>query len=326
LPPALREAALPLKREKVNDSPPPEGETASVASGGGRFSKLRAAIHKTVDYAKLFQYPLHPDEIYDRLFEVKVDKGTFKKVLNSLQLEPDAELLETRATREAISDTAIREAIPYLHTLASIPFIRMIAFSGATAHRNMTSSDDVDLFIVVEDGKLWAAFLLAMLWAKAKGLRKRLCMNYLISDAALPLAETDVFTAQQAASLKPIFGKGNYDRFHEMNPFVRVHFPNLDLKRHRDAYPEIQTRKLKSVLEGILRLGPIQIVEQFSRFVLSRNLEGKRTPDSELHLDARRLKLHLRGHRTSILSLNPASRSLAATSEQCHQHNVEVEA
>jgi hypothetical protein len=192
----------------------------------------------------------------------------------------------------------------------------------------MTSTDDVDLFIIVEDGKLWAVFLLAMLWAKLKGLRKRLCMNYLISDAALPLLETDAFTAQQAASLKPIFGKGIYDRFHEMNPFVRVRFPNLDLRRHRDAYPEIQIGKLKDVLEGVLGLGPIQILERFSRFVLNRYLDRKRGPDSEVVLDARRLKLHLRGHRAAILGkrLNAGSGSFAAAAEESHQDDIQVEA
>src|SRR6185295_7535019 len=111
----------------------------------------------------------------------------------------------------------------------------------------------VDLFIVVEEGKLWAVFLVAMIWAKLKGLRKRLCMNYLISDAALPLFEHDAFTAQQVASLKPIYGKKVYEQFVGMNPFVRRHFPNFNPRWHRQCYTEIRVSRLKVVLEGILR-------------------------------------------------------------------------
>src|SRR5579862_5575651 len=214
---AKRRGGAGQTNDFIDQHHPSLGYASAVPSSAEEGNCIRAAIHKTIDYAKLFQYPLHPDELHDRLFDVEVDRSTFQQVLDSLHLESDPTLLTTRTQREAISDTAIHEALPHLHTLASMPFIRMIAFSGATAHRNMTSTDDVDLFIIVEDGKLWAVFLLAMLWAKMKGLRKRLCMNYLISDAALPLAETDAFTAQQAASLKPIFGKGVYDRFHEMN-------------------------------------------------------------------------------------------------------------
>ena len=285
------------------EASPYRARASRSAEEGSRatLTHLPAAIHKTIDYAKLFDYPLRPDEIYDRLFDVKVDISTFHRVLNSLQLETDPDLWNTRTHRETISDAAIRHARPHLQKLASMPFVRMIAFSGATAHRNMTSMDDVDLFIIAEDGKLWAFFLCAMVWAKFTGLRKRLCMNYLISDAALPIAETDAFTAQQAASLKPIFGKALYDRFLHANPFVRDRFPNFDSRRHREIYPEIQSGRLKYILEEVLRFGPIQILERFSRFALGRYLARKRRTGSELHLDARRLKLHLKGHRAAIL-------------------------
>jgi glycosyltransferase involved in cell wall biosynthesis len=286
-PPALRGAALPLKRGRMDSHT--------------HFAQLSASIYKTIEYAKLFQYPLTPDELYDRLFDIKVDETTFHRVLDSLHLEPDPDLLKTRANRERISDAATRDVRPHLETLASIPFLRMIAFSGATAHRNMASPDDVDLFIIIEDGKLWAVFLCAMIWAKLKGLRKRLCMNYLLSDAALPLPDTDVFTAQQVASLKPVFGKAFYDRFLEKNPFVRARFPNLNVSRHREMYPEIESGRFKLLLEGVLRLGPIQLLECFSRLILSRYLDRKRRPNSEVYLDARHLKLHLSGHRAAVL-------------------------
>ena len=230
-----------------------------------------------------------------------MDEQTFQRVLDSLRLNPDPRLFELRAEREQISDDAIREVQPHLRTLASMPFVRMIAFSGSTAHRNMTSKEDVDLFMIVEDGKQWAVFLSAMVWAKLKGLRRRLCMNYLISDAALPLTETDLFTAQQVASLKPIYGKATYDRFIAANPFVRRRFPNFQVQRHREMYAEIVARTGKRMLERVLRMGPVQILERFSRFVLSRYLCRKRTPESEVQMDARHLKLHLRSHKPAVL-------------------------
>ena len=178
----------------------------------------------------------------------------------------------------------------------------MIAFSGSTAHRNMTTAEDVDLFMVVEDGKLWAVFLIAMIWAKLKGLRRQLCMNYLVSDAALPLFEHDLFTAQQAASLKPVFGKAVYDRFISMNPFVRRQFPNFEPSRNRELYPEIRPRARKLLLETALRLGPIQILERVSRTALGWYLSRKINPESDVQLDARRMKLHLHSHKDTILS------------------------
>jgi hypothetical protein len=263
--------------------------------------QLQAAIMKTVDYARLFQYPLHPDELYERLFDVKVDGPTFEAALRSMRYRPDPDLVAVRRERERISDRAIREVRPHLRTLASLPFVRMIAFSGSTAHRNMTSTEDVDLFLIIEDGKLWAMFLVAMVWAKVKGLRKLLCMNYLISNAALPLFERDPFTAQQAASLKPVYGKAVYDQFIAANPFVERLFPNFDPQRHRSAYPELEPCRWKPLFEALLRVGPVQILERFSRAVLGRYLSRKITPESDVQLDPRRLKLHLRSHKQTVL-------------------------
>src|SRR5262249_7919928 len=142
-----------------------------------------------------------------RLFDVNISLPSLRMMLATANYRPDENLLALRKEREKLSDQAIRDAYPHLRTLASMPFVRMIAFSGATAHRNMNSKEDIDLFLIVEDGKLWASFLLSIVWAKARGLRARLCLNYLISDAALPLLDHDIFTAQQVASLKPIYGK-----------------------------------------------------------------------------------------------------------------------
>jgi len=262
---------------------------------------LTKAIHKTIQYAGLFQYPLSPEELRERLFEVQVDANTFDTALKSLGYAPDPDLVALRMERERITARGIREVEPHLRTLAWMPFVRMIAFSGSTAHGNMTTTEDIDLFMVVEDGRLWAMFLAAVLWAKAKGLRKRLCMNYLISDAALPLFEHDVFTAQQAASLKPIYGKVVYDSFIAANPFVTRCFPNFDASRHREAFAEIKPHKSKRWLEMFLRFGAIQVLERFSRFALSRHLRRKITSQSDVLLDRLRLKLHLNSHKQAVL-------------------------
>lgn len=269
-------------------------------------SNLQDAIHRTIEYANLFSYPLTEQELRERLFDVEVDETTFQHAIMRMPIRPDAALLSLRRLREKLSDVAIQQASPYLRTLASIPFVRMLAFSGATAHRNMTDAEDIDLFMIVEDGKLWAVFLICMLWAKVRGLRKRLCLNYVISDAALPVFEHDAFTAQQIASLKPIYGKKIYDLFLRMNPFVKRHFPNFQIRRHRELYDEIEVRSGKRLLETILRLGPIQVLEGFSRYVLGRYLGMKlRQTSADDHpdvlLEPRRLKLHMKSHKSSVL-------------------------
>jgi glycosyltransferase involved in cell wall biosynthesis len=294
-----RTARVTLEAYRDAAAPSPRPRRTIVAAKG---QDLLAAIQKTVDYALLFQYPLLADEVRERLFDVQVDEREFAAALKTLGYRPDRNLMKIRAERERISDHATREIRTHLRTLASMPFVRMIAFSGSTAHRNMTDAEDIDLFMVVEDGKLWAFFLGAIVWAKAKGLRKRLCMNYLITDRALPLFEHDPFTAQQAASLKPVYGKDVYDRFIEANPFIRRCFPNFDPLRHRNVYAEVEPGRMKLLLEALLRKGPVQIVERLSRRILGRYLAKKIRPESDVQLDPRRLKLHLQSHKQAVLS------------------------
>jgi hypothetical protein len=126
-------------------------------------------------------------------------------------------------------------------------------------------------------------------------------MNYVSSDAALPLFEHDLFTAQQAASLKPVYGRSVYDRFIAANPFIARCFPNFDAARHRNLYPELEPQNSKRLLEVLLRMGPIQIVERLSRMILGRYLARKAGPESDVQLDPRRLKLHLHSHKQSVL-------------------------
>ena len=218
----------------------------------------------------------------------------------------DEDRIRRRKEREQISDNAIGRAWPRLKGLASLPFVRMIAFSGATAHRNMTDGEDLDLFVVVERGKLWSTFLTAILWSKLYGVRKVFCMNYLISDAVMPVSDTDAFTAHQIASLKPIYGKRCYDRFIAMNSFVRRHFPNFDPQVNREFYPEIVEPRRKRVLESLLRCGAMQIAEFASRVVVGWHLRRKiRSAALEGHCDVllepNRLKLHLRSHKKRVL-------------------------
>ena len=271
------------------------------------------AVRKTVEYAAMFQYPLRIEELHDRLFDIAVDRKTLDRTCNKLQIArhsgmvaSDPGFVSIRTFREALSDRSIEGVWPHLKTLANFPFVKMIAFSGATAHRNMTDPEDIDLFMVVEDGKMWATYLMAMVWAKAKGLRRRLCMNYLITDRALPLVENDAFTAQQVASLKPVFGKTTYDEFLESNSFVTKRFPNFDVRRHRDAYPEIAASGMKRGIELLLRFGPVQLCEKLSHWILEPYLKRKSQRVSartsvDVLLEPRRLKLHMNSHKQAVL-------------------------
>src|SRR5262249_46639592 len=86
-------AELGLKRATTWSDTPVEGFSP-------RFQDVAESIERAIDYAKLFQYPLLPDELRERLFGVKVDEVRFQEVLKSIQYEPDPRLITVRAKRE----------------------------------------------------------------------------------------------------------------------------------------------------------------------------------------------------------------------------------
>ena len=293
-----------------------DGRRGAAVAVAGRAppdpEELERAVRRTVDYATRFDYPLSVPELHERLFGVRTDAATLQEAIIRMglgivdgYLSDDPEQIRRRKKREAISDRVIDESWRHMRVLAAFPFVRMIAFSGATAHRNMRA-EDLDLFAIVEDGKLWATLLGVTVWAKFKGLRQKVCLNYVISDRALSLFETDPFTAQQAASLKPFYGKLVYERFIRVNPFIQRHFPNFDPSAHSSRYPELTAAGYKKLFESVLRVGAVQVLDVASRWVLGAYLRSKgrvaaRDGDSEVLFGRMWIKLHLHGHKRQVL-------------------------
>jgi alpha-1,3-rhamnosyl/mannosyltransferase len=306
-------------REALDRGAPVRSSSGGTAAATpARAEQVRDAVRNAMHYADQFDYPLTPDEIRDRLAGVAADRDAVHDAIRALGVDPGAGFVqmrpgqaEERRRREAWSDHVLDEFRNELRWLASVPFIRMLAFTGATAHRNMQDRD-IDLFTVVEDRRLWATLALVTLWARARGLRRNICMNYLVSDRALAIPETDLFTAQQAASMKPFYGKRVYDDFLRANPFVVRSFPNFNADRHREFYAELHTGRLKRALEVVLSLGPIQLLEVAGRRVCGRHIERKASGAANLGpfdvvLESRRIKLHLNSHRAAILARVDAS-------------------
>ncbi len=288
------------------------GGTRFVVPEPARPREVLQAVRTTCRYAAHFGFPLTPEEIHERLFAVRASLDDVASAIHSAGLPRTGDyvtgsgaMVETRLERERKTREALERRWPALEFIAGCPFVRMVALSGATAHENM-ADEDIDLFAVVEDGRLWFVLGVTTLWAKVRGFRRTICLNYLVSDRALPLPDTDAFTAHQLASLKPVYGKNIYDAFVRTNPFVFRAFPNFQPDRHRSRYPEIRTRRRKRWLEVFLRLGPVQISDTVAARVLGAHLRRKARmsgPETDVVLNRKRLKLHMHSHRAEALSV-----------------------
>src|SRR5204862_7105813 len=129
--------------------------------------------------------------------------------------------------------------------------VRMLAFSGGTAHRNPGSKPDIDLFVVTAAGHAYTAYTLLFAATKLTRTRGIVCPNYLIDENELAIAyHHDLFTAHQLISARPISGWHTYLAFCRANEeWARRFFPSF---RPREAEESVAWPWVQRLGEAVL--------------------------------------------------------------------------
>jgi hypothetical protein len=186
--------------------------------------------------------------------------------------------------------------------LATLPFIRMLALSGGTAHRNARGGDDIDLFVVAASGRIYSAYTMLFLASQLTRTRGVLCPNYLVDENHLEIAYNhDLFTAHQAISLVPIAGLDTFQRFARANEdWVRVFYPGYEPRPAAASLgaPDLQAQAEQAI--GLIGGRLERFLSLIWRLHLGRRVS--RAKGSDVVLGGGILKLHLSDHRTRVLS------------------------
>jgi hypothetical protein len=270
------------------------------------------AILRTVIYAGLFQFPLSFHELERRLMDARLDVRAIRaRVLLPFLRErisiteglihPRGQeaWVELRRKRGAQAKALLQRHARALAILSRCPFVKLVALSGGCAHGNATD-EDVDVFLVVKRARAWCVFGAVMLMSKAFGLRRTLCVNYVVDEAAQSLTERDLFTASEIVGMRPLAGAEGYERFLAANAWVLEVFPNFG-RRSREA-GDIRPAGASPWCEALLDLGPAPVLEWLARRVLGAYLRKKARGGLGVVLEGARLKLHMRDHRPELLT------------------------
>ena len=281
------------------------------------------AVLRSVTYAAMFEYPLSLEQLQTCLIGVRADVATLAAWWRNselLQATIDhqhglyfpagrADLLHTRARREALSCDLLARDRRILSVVAAMPFVRMVALSGSLAHLNAEGSADLDLFVITAPHRVWSVTLSLLVIARLFGWRRRMCLNYVISEDALRVEPPDLFSANQIIHLRPILGHDVFARFVEANPFVREIYPNFALEpeppKPQAPRRKAQAASLKPLLEGLLSLGFAQVWERAARAIYGWHLNRRAATwqsRDQVRLDAECLKLHTCSHRAAALA------------------------
>src|SRR5258708_1704072 len=187
---------------------------------------LSEAILRTLLYADVFSYPLTAAEIHYYLIDVKATLTQVKQTLAQSvwlqkRVETDgdyygvrghAEYIELRKQRTESARKLWPTARHFGTLLAHLPFVRMVAVTGALAVANSHDPhDDIDYLIVAQPGRVWITRALAILIVRiARLMQVGLCPNYVLAANALAQDRRDLFTAHEIAQMVPLAGFATY--------------------------------------------------------------------------------------------------------------------
>lgn len=284
---------------------------------------LEAAILRTVLYADVFDFALRVDELHHFLMSTQpipfADVGaTLSESLflraalvtsdGRVVLAGREALLTARDEREAVSSVLWPKVAAAGHWLACVPFVRMVAVTGALAMDNPAhADDDFDYFIVTTPGRVWLARLFIVGVVRASRLWGwRICPNFVVAADALAQRRRDVYIAHEIAQAIPLADSdGVYAAFRAANAWTENHLPNAV-----DAFSRRNISALGRVGLAIQRLGERVLggrlgdrVEAWERGrKLKRFATQSHPKNSAAQVDSSQVKGHFNDHGRGVLA------------------------
>ena len=274
---------------------------------------LELAVLKTVAYADVFDYPMTPAEVHRYLIGLRATPADVDAALNSARLAPYLVYREgyavlrgreacvaVRQERETNAHRLWPRAVRYGHAIGHMPFVRMVAVTGALAVNNVKAGADIDYLVVTEPGHLWvcrATIITLVRLARRQGVE--LCPNYFLSTRALVLSDRNLFTAHEVAHMVPLVGHAVYRRLRALNRWTDAYLPNakgpppITTTLAPDGRPPAAWTR---ALEALLRSPVGRRLEQWEQSRKVRAFRAQAGPNSETSFGPDCCKGHFDGY------------------------------
>jgi hypothetical protein len=201
--------------------------------------ELREAVLRSVAYADVFDFALRLPELHRYLIGVAATPAEVEAAARSLAPERLSlrdgmavvagreSLIDERQRRRAIAGRTWPVALRYARAVGSLPFVRMVAVTGALAVGNATDGADIDLLVVTERGRVWLGRAMTIAFVRHAASRgHELCPNTFLAETAFDTIRPDLYAAHELAQMVPVVGGGVHARLLAANPWVARHLPN----------------------------------------------------------------------------------------------------
>ena len=277
---------------------------------------LDEAILRTILYADVFNFPLTLPEIHHYLiasapasaFEVEQALVRSQRLQTALVCVDGyyaragrESIVATRQQREAASAALWDDAMRYAGWMARLPFVRMVALTGALAVRNAVADDDIDYILVTRERRVWMARAFAIIVVRlARWRGVQLCPNYVLSETALVQSRRDIFIAHEVAQMIPLYGRSLYQNMRGANDWVVEQLPNADYALYappQDVSIGQGWARLKGALEAVFGGALADRLEEWERERKLRRFAPQLSqPHSSAQLDDQHVKGHFNDH------------------------------
>ncbi|MDP9079237.1 MAG: hypothetical protein M3O71_17550 [Bacteroidota bacterium] len=225
-------------------------------------SPIKENILETLAYFDLFDYPLTRAEIYlflknkhcfeafNDALQLLLNNGTIHLFDNFYTLKNDHYLAVRRTEGNKKAAELIKIAARVGSLLIHFPYVRGIAISGSLSKNYADDESDIDLFIITTKNKLWIARTIMHCFKKLTFLVNKehlFCMNYYVDEQQMEIAEKNLYTAIEIATLIPLQGDTVFEKFYTANSWTREFLPNKNMRIA--SAKSVKTSFLKNMTE-----------------------------------------------------------------------------
>ncbi len=253
---------------------------------------LEESLLATLAYFDIFSYPLTLEELFRFLWcpPPQQTAGHVEELLLRLKQEKKVEegggywflpghasFVEKREVARKVVEEKFLRAGKAMRVMAWIPFISAVFVCNTAGMGTAKKESDIDVFIVVREGRLWFTRLLITLTLTLTGMRRtkhrvtnQICLSFFVTEAALDLAPLaistpDVYLMYWLDLLVPVYDSKNVHRtLMGKNTFAKAYLPHAFGRPLKEVYaPTNQfAGRIKGVFERLWGGGYGALIEQ----------------------------------------------------------------
>lgn len=236
-------------------------------------ASCREAIYNTLSYSAVFNYPLSFHQLCTYLIcGEKIKTSELKTELSKLVKEKIVRFGSNRYYLSYIKPTnwyekakntkkLLAENNYIFKILGLVPWIKLLGITGTVAAYNASKSDDIDVFIITQNGRVWVTRFFVVLILKVLGKYRtdaapkgKICPNIFIDESNIVWNEKaqNLYVAHEILKMIPVINKNDmYFKFIRKNKWVFKHL-NRVFVFGGDYEPKKGGESLVDLLENIL--------------------------------------------------------------------------